>query len=84
MKKKVSSYSNVSLSSDEFELTHQGYDILKTERIIMQSKGGLFIPCQWSVDCYTAIEDLANFPLNLKMCISFNILVPHLEAILRP
>ena len=50
----------------------------------MQNKGGMFIPCQWSVDCYTAIEDLTNFPLNLKMCISFNILVPHLEAILRP
>jgi len=49
----------------------------------MQTKGGMFIPWQWSVDCYAAVEDLANFSLNLKMCISFNILVPDLEAILR-
>lgn len=38
-----------SLTSNKFELTHEGCDILKTERRRMQNKGGMFIPWQWSV-----------------------------------
>ena len=74
--------SSVSPIINKFELICQGYDIFKTVRKnnnAKQNRHVYILP--WSVDCYTAMEGvLADSSLILKMCLSFNVLVPHLVS----